>query len=153
MVKSLSVIGLSVLLAMPAAAAAQFTSVVVPPRAERTAAQAAARPTTPAAADSAARVAMSDMRSWVDSAATALGAQAPRPRLADDTLFRDTAAVAPARRPPPAAQMPARVSGQQGTQAFREGAPAPATATPLPFIALLGFAGFGAGLLLLRKRA
>ena len=115
-------------------AAAQFTATVVPPpRAKQPAAE-AARPLAAPRADSAAAARLSDLRAWVDSAAGAIAtepaadSQAPSETVGDSA---DTAMVTgPTSRSVAAAQ--------RETQEFRNAAPAPATASSLPLLALLG---------------
>ncbi|HEU5183372.1 MAG TPA: hypothetical protein VFU01_02315 [Gemmatimonadaceae bacterium] len=126
---------LAALLAAPAASA-QFTGLVTPPP----------RPAPPVelvasggdvSADTTAARRMTDMKAWVDSAAVAVAAQAPQ----------DTAT------PPVVIETPAVVAEPAPEQApaFREGAPAPDTATVLPALILLG-AGLIAGGAALRRR-
>ena len=126
-------------------ASAQFTGVVVPPK--RGAAPVA--DTTPKTVaevrDSVARVNLTNMKDWVDSAAAALGVPA--------TVAVDTAAPVVPAVPP---TMPARgeepVIPARGTTEFREGATAPNTATPIPLLALLGLSSLIGGIWLLRRR-
>lgn len=126
---------LAALVAAPSAFA-QFTGVVTPPP----------RPQPPVeliaeggdvSADTTAAARMSDMRAWVDSAAVSVAAQAP-----EDTATPPVVIETPQVAPPPA---------QEEVTAFREGAPAPDTATPLPALLLLG-AVLVAGGAALRRR-
>jgi hypothetical protein len=121
------------LFAVPGASA-QFTGLVTPPP----------RPAAPVElvaqagdvrADSSATARMSDMKAWVDSAAVAVGAQSPQ-----DTTTSPAVVETPVAAPP-----------REEVSAWREGAPAPNTATPLPALLLLG-AGLFAGGAALRKR-
>jgi hypothetical protein len=80
---------------------------------------------------------MSDMKAWVDSAAVAVATQAPRDTATPPVVIETPPAVVP----PP----------QEEVSAFREGAPAPDTATVLPALLLLG-AGLVAGGAALRRR-
>lgn len=113
-------------------AAAQFTTVVAPPRRETPAATQAAQ----AAADTSRRTALRDMSAWVDSVA---GAPAP---VVEATVVDSAAgAVEPAPEPQAAS-----------TEKFSEGARAPDTATALPFVLLLGLTSLGAGIALLVTR-
>jgi LPXTG-motif cell wall-anchored protein len=125
-------------------ASAQFTGVVVPPKAK----VAAAADTTPKAVvqerDSVARINLTNMKDWVDSAASTLGVP-KAPPVADSG-----APVAPAPIPAPVrVQVPA---DPHPTTEFREGAAAPNTATPIPLLAVLGLSSLAAGLWLLRRR-
>lgn len=132
---------IAVMLLGPLPASAQFTTVVTPPRRDRPAPAAAAdaRPQP----DTATRAALLEMRAWVDSAAEALEVDAA---TAEPATPADTLAVAPERHP--AAPIPAPRAAEP-TVAFREGAPAPDTATSLPLLALIAVGALGAGLLLL----
>lgn len=115
-------------------AAAQFTTVVAPPKRETPVAQVQA---AQAAADTARRTALRDMSAWVDSVA---GAPAP---IVDGTVVDSAAGtVEPAPEPQEAAP----------TEQFSEGARAPDTATALPFVLLLGLTSLGAGIALLVSR-
>ncbi len=118
------------------AALAQFTGLVTPPP----------RPAPPVelvasagdvSADTTTDRRMSDMKAWVDSAAVAVAAQAPQDTATPPVVIETPQAVTP----PP----------QEEVSAFREGAPAPDTATPLPALLLLG-AGLVAGGAALRRR-
>ena len=123
-------------------AAAQFTATVVPPpRAKQPAAE-AARPLGAPRADSAAAARLSDLRAWVDSAAGAIAAEP----AADSQPDSETDSK-PASEPVGDAADTGMVTGltshsvaaaQRETQDFRNAAPAPATASPLPLLALLG---------------
>ena len=124
---------LAALVAAPSASA-QFTGLVTPPP----------RPASPVElvaqagdvhADTTAAARMTDMKAWVDSAAVAVAAQAPQ----------DTAT------PPAVVETPVAEPPREEVSAFRDGAPAPNTATPLPALLLLG-AGLFAGGAALRKR-
>jgi hypothetical protein len=126
---------LTVLLAVPSASA-QFTGLVTPPP----------RPAPPVelvaqagdvSTDTTAAARMSDMKAWVDSAAVAVAAQAPQDTATPPVVVETPAAAEPA--------------PQEDVTAFREGAPAPSTATVLPALLLLG-AGLVAGGAALRRR-
>lgn len=119
------------LAAMPAAA--QFTTVVAPPKKEVPAVQAQA---AQAAADTSRRTALRDMSAWVDSVAGA-----PAPVVAETVIDSAAGAVEPTPEPQAAS-----------TEKFSEGARAPDTATALPFLLLLGLTSLGAGIALLATR-
>ncbi len=133
------------LFAVPASA--QFTGVVMPPPAKPSPVVAqSATQSLGERRDSAARVTMTNMKDWVDSAAATLGvAAAPAPAPVDSA--QSPVAAVPAA---PAVQHPASHSAE--TTEFREGARAPNTATPVPMLALLGLVSLVAGLWLLRRR-
>ena len=130
-------------------ASAQFTGVVVPPPAKAApVAKAQAQAQTLAERrDSAARVSMTNMKDWVDSAAATLGVTVAPVDSVRVELNAPAAAHAAAHTPAPGT--PARPSE---TTEFREGARAPDTATPIPMIALAGLVSLIAGLVLLRPR-
>ena len=90
-----------------------------------------------AVADTTAAARMTDMKAWVDSAAVAVAAQAPQDTATPPVVIQTPAAAEPAPR--------------EEVSAFREGAPAPDTATPLPALLLLGV-GLVAGGAALRRR-
>ena len=117
-------------------AEAQFAAVVPPPKPRADSAVAVA--TIAQQRDSAARETMTEMREWVDSAAATLGVKV-------DSTSADTAVRAVPVTPP------AEVTPRP-TEEFREGAPAPNTATPLPLVALTGGLLLLCGLVLLRRR-
>lgn len=126
---------LATLLVVPAASA-QFTGLVTPPPRPAPPVELVARAGDVTADTTAARR-MSDMKAWVDSAAVAVAAKAPQDTTTPPVVVETPAAVVP----PP----------QEEVSAFREGAPAPDTATPLPAFLLLG-AGLVAGGAALRRR-
>lgn len=118
------------------AASAQFTTVTRPaPRTD----QVVDTVVTKARRDSVARVTLTDLKTWVDSAANVA-------QTFDDSLGA----------PPPAAATVAEARPQppepRRTTSFSNGAVAPATASPLPLLALLGVGTLGLGMLLLRRR-
>lgn len=135
----------SLLLAAAAPAVdAQFTSTVTAPRPEKPAVVEARRDSLRQADSVSVVERMTEMREWVDSAAQAIAADAPPATdVVQDTVSStpatSTGAIVPEREPaaPPAA--------------FENGAPAPDTATPLPFIALVGLGSLAAGALLRRR--
>ena len=114
-------------------AAAQFTTVVAPPKRETPAEVTQA---AQAAADTSRRTALRDMSAWVDSVA---GAPAP---MVTAPVVDSAAGVVEAAPEPRAA----------ATERFSEGARAPDTATALPFVLLLGLTSLGAGIALLVTR-
>ena len=119
------------------AASAQFTTVTRP--APRTDQVAVDTTVTRARRDSVARVTLTDLKTWVDSAANVA-------ITADDSLGA---------APPPAetvAEARPQPTEPRRTTSFANGAVAPATASPLPFLAVLGVAAIGLGVLLLRRR-
>lgn len=119
-----------------ARADAQITTVIAPSKRAEAKQQEAARAEA-AAQDSVARVTLTDMKEWVDSAAASL---AIRPDTGTVPAV-DSAAAAVA---PSGAQQPARsdsaASPRAGTARgeFRDGARAPNTATDVPALALAG---------------
>jgi hypothetical protein len=136
----LAACALAVTAATPARA--QFTAVVAP-RPARVDSPTVAPATIAQQRDSAARVTMTNMRDWVDSAVATLGNRI-------DSVVVDTAAAVVV-EPPAAAVAPERPRPEP-TERFREGAAAPDTATPLPLIGLTGIVLLVAGLWLLRRR-
>lgn len=126
----------------PAPLLAQITTFVAPPRkaavdsAKATVAAAAAK------ADTTKRMALTDMKAWVDSAA---GVATPQVATADTAMYSTTQPATPSNTSHPA-----------GTTSFSNGAIAPNTASPLPFYLAGGFililAGMGT-LRLARRRA
>jgi hypothetical protein len=111
-------------------AGAQITTYMTPPRPLAETPQAIAAADS-ARKDSVATAAMTNMRAWVDSAAGV-----PAPRYVGGL---DTAALA-------------NDPGRPVTTTFSDGSVAPATASSLPMLALLGFAFFAVGALLLAYR-
>ena len=123
----------------PAALSAQFTTFVAPPRK----AVADSAPTTVAAkarADSVARMSLTDMKTWVDSAA----GTSPQVANVNDTTMAAAKAAAPATE--------AASGNVRTTTTFSNGAIAPNTASPLPAYLAAGLASFSVGLFLLRRR-
>ena len=113
-------------------AAAQITTTIVPPK-QPPAAQAAAARREAAAQDSIARVTLTDMKTWVDSAAASLALRPDTGAPVADT----TAAAQRPTTPVDTAPAPAQQRPEAETE-FRDGARAPDTATPLPSLALAG---------------
>jgi hypothetical protein len=131
-------------MALPATAAGQFTT-FTPPRPRVDSARIAPTPAQQqATADSATRVAITNMKAWVDSAAGDVVVN----RV--DSTGRPVAAPGPVTSgatPSDRAATPA-----ESTMTFRDGARAPDTATWLPLLVLVGTGAVGAGVLLLRWR-
>lgn len=124
----------------PAAASAQITTFVAPPR---KAAVDSVKPTVAQAkakADSVARMSVSDMKAWVDSAA---GTGTDVATASDTTMAAANAAVT--------TQQP-NANPRSTTTTFSNGAIAPNTATSLPTYFAAGLALFVSGLVLLRRR-
>lgn len=131
---------LAALLTFGAARAnAQITTVVSPPPKRNAATQQEVVRREQAAQDSVARVTLTGMTQWVDSAAAAL---AIRPDTgvapASDTSAAQRRADVARGNVPVAAAKPAAPQPRADTAEFREGARAPATATPIPTLAVLG---------------
>src|SRR5687768_13602809 len=129
---------------LPAGASAQFTTFVTPPRPR---VDSASTPATPAqqrvAADSVARVAITNMKAWVDSAA------------GDVVVNRTDSTGRPIAAPGPVTSGAVTPAGRdaaapESTTVFRDGARAPDTATWLPLLLLIGTSAVGVGVLLLR---
>jgi hypothetical protein len=130
---------------LPATAFGQFTSYTPPrPRVDT-----AMTPATPvqraAAADSVARVAITNMKAWVDSAAGDIVVN----RV--DSTGRPVAATGPVSTGT-ATAVGRDAASAESTSVFREGARAPDTATLLPLLVLIGTTAVGVGVLLLRWR-
>ena len=128
--------------ALAASAQAQFTA-VVPPAPKK-----AAPPTKAqvvAHADSVSRQTLTDMKTWVDSAAASMGVAA-----ADTSRDTMTVATTTTTSSTTTSQV---TTERNGTVAFSEGAPAPSTATDEPFYFLLGAGTLTIGLVLLRRHA
>lgn len=106
----------------PGAASAQFTTFIPPQNRARDSVQAAAVATQKAAADSVTRAGVTNMTTWVDSAAGTV-----TPRTIADSL----------------------ATTNQPATGFANGSTAPMTASPLPTLLLTGAISLFAGLLLL----
>jgi hypothetical protein len=131
---------------LPAAASGQFTSYAPPPRPRADSATAVATPAQQQrSADSVSRVAITNMKAWVDSAAGDIVVNrvdsAGRPVAADGPVT--SGVVTPAAR---------KAASPESTSVFREGARAPDTATWLPLLVLVGSGALGLGVVLLRWR-
>ncbi len=136
-------------------AAAQFTGVVTPPPAKPRVDTVAKRDSVAEATKQlAARV--TDMKRWVDSAALAIAANPPADTTSVTVTPSGTSATAST---PPSAEPESAtvVSSGEVTEppaepgAFRNGEPAPATASPLPLYGVLGAVTLILGLALRRR--
>ena len=124
------------------------TLVAAPPRKTEPAQQAAAQKRDQAAQDRVARVTMTGMKEWVDSASSALAIRPDTgPTTADTALATPRAATSPARR----SDSTTTARTQAPTPEFKNGARAPATATPIPAIGLAGVALVFVGVALRRR--
>ena len=129
------------------AAAAQITTVIASPKRPDTAAQQHAARVEQAAQDSIARVTLTGMTQWVDSAAAALSL---RPDTGASSRTDSTAVASPAppsTRTDSAAKDPSRDASAE----MRDGARAPNTATSFPTIALAGVGMIVLGLVMRRR--
>lgn len=123
---------------LPATALGQFTTFTTPPR--RVVDTAKVQPTPEqqrTTTDSLSRVAITNMKAWVDSAA------------GDVVVNRIDSTGRPVAAP---GQVTSGSTAAESTKVFRDGARAPDTATVLPLIMLLGAAAVGAGVVLVRWR-
>lgn len=123
-------------------AAAQFTTVVAPPKkvVEAQAAREAQVAAAAAARDTGHRATLQAMSAWVDSVA---GAPAPGTVTVDSAngaIATDSATV---------------TADRPATTKFKDGAPAPDTASPLPLVLVAGMGAMliGAALLFTSRRA
>jgi hypothetical protein len=128
---------LALLAAAPSAAAAQFTTVIRPPDRQ----VAGPTPEEQAQRDSVTTLQITSMQAWVDSVAAESAALGDTivAEVSTGAVVTDSTELAP---------------GQpqvEGTARFRDGAPAPDTATPLPMLLLTGLIAAGLGGLLLHK--
>lgn len=127
--------------------AAQFTGVVAPPKAKPSAAAVAAAAADSARRDTSTAVRLTEMKAWVDSAAVAVAAATPADTVTRaDTTRTDTAAMNRAGR------QPARTEAATGdVMTYRNGVPAPNTATLLPLVLLAGAGSLVTGAWLRRR--
>ena len=131
---------------IPALASAQITTVISAPKRQQATAQAAAQREA-AAQDSIAKVTLTGMKEWVDSAANAL---AVRPDTG--VTVTDTALATPPRAAQQRADStPGRTTTPPPADTFRDGARAPNTATPWPTLAALGLGLIAAGAMVRRR--
>lgn len=131
----------AMILMVASPAAAQFTTVVAPPKKVDATAALDPRVTDPAARDTGRRASLKEMSAWVDSVA----GTAPRvaaPQVTDSVGGEVVSQPVPDARPEP------------GTERFSDGARAPNTASPLPALLLVGLVAMatGAGMLVTRRR-
>ena len=126
----------AMILMIASPAAAQFTTVVAPPKREVATASVAANPTP---ADTGRRATLQEMSAWVDSVAGTAPAVASAAQVVDSASGD---VVVPRSEPAPA------------TERFADGARAPDTASVLPSLLLAGLAAMvtGAALLATRRR-
>jgi LPXTG-motif cell wall-anchored protein len=117
-------------------AAAQFTTVVTPPKRVVATAAMVADPTP---RDTGRRATLQEMSAWVDSVAGKAPSAGSLPSVVDSA----------------AGEVVAPVEAAAATERFSDGARAPNTASPLPALLLAGLAAIatGAALLATRRRA
>ena len=115
-----------------ATAGAQFTTVVAPPPAQKQAVAVAAAAKTETRADTAHRATMQAMSAWVDSVAGT-----PAPAVVSDSTAGNVAAGNVAAATDSMAAPTVRQE-RSGTTRFADGAEAPNTASPLPFLLVVG---------------
>ena len=132
----------AMILMMASPAAAQFTTMVAPPKRAVATAGLDARVTDPTPRDTGRRATLQEMSAWVDSVAGKAPAVASTVQVVDSARGD---VVTPSERAAPTAS----------TARFTDGAPAPNTASPLPSLLLAGLAAMvtGAALLATRQRA
>jgi hypothetical protein len=131
------IVALAVMAVMPAAAKAQITTFIAPPNPVKDSIKAAAVAEQRATADSITHAQITDMKAWVDSAAGV----APIAARTDTKTWVDSAAAT-------SLSTSADTSGRSVTSTSN-GIIAPSTASPLPFILVLGTAAMVLGLVLL----
>ena len=122
-------VGIAVLVLAPAAAQAQFTTFVAPPKKVDTIVVRDSALAAAPSADVVAGATIANMKAWVDSAAGG----GVNLRAMDSTQ-----------------QVPTVTTDR--VDAFTNGAPAPNTATPLPMLAALGMSALGIGAFLLKRK-
>jgi hypothetical protein len=102
---------------------------------------------------------LQEMSAWVDSAAVAMGIKTQSADSLTQTVPADTTVGKVIAAQPvdttggpvaDSAHIP-RETTPRRTESFRDGAPAPDTATPFPLLAMLGVSLIGAGMLLRRR--
>ncbi|HUQ83254.1 MAG TPA: hypothetical protein VM076_19025 [Gemmatimonadaceae bacterium] len=129
-----------------ARADAQITTVIEPPKKAQAKVQEAAR-REEVAQDSIARITLTGMKQWVDSAAGSLALRPDTGTAPSET----NVPVAPPQTRADSATKPARQTAAPDS-VFRNGARAPNTATPAPTVALIGATMVLAGLAMRRRR-
>ncbi len=115
---------LMLIASVPATASAQFTTFIPPQNKAKDSVKAAVVAEQRAKSDSITAASVTNMRTWVDSAAGVVA-----PTTAADSLTRAAAE----------------------STTFRNGSPAPMTASSLPLLLLLGVSSLGAGVMLLAR--
>jgi hypothetical protein len=134
--QKLAILAFSTLL--PGTALGQFTAFTTPPRPRGDTARVQTTPEQQrATTDSLSRVAITNMKAWVDSAA------------GDVVVNRTDSTGRPVAAPGPVTASP---TAAESTMVFRDGARAPDTATWLPLMVLVGAGAVGVGVMLLRWR-
>jgi hypothetical protein len=141
--QTLAILAFSTLL--PVASDGQFTAFTPPRQRVDTTTRPAPTPAQrqQATADSIARVTITNMKAWVDSAAGDVVVN----RV--DSTGRPVAATGPVTA---GATTDRSAAPAESTMTFRDGARAPDTATYLPLLLLIGTGAIGVGVLLLRWR-
>jgi hypothetical protein len=127
---------LSLIVGLPAAAAAQFTTFIPPQNKAADSVKVAVAAQKSAQADTSLNTRLTNLKTWVDSAAGVVAT----PRAAQDSLAVMNPAI------PASDSVSMKLSD---TATLRNGARAPATASDLPLLALVGAATLGLGALLL----
>jgi hypothetical protein len=122
------------ILGAPSIASAQFTTFIPPKNPVADSVKAVVAAQQKAQADSISQAQITNMRTWVDSAAGV----APAPATAADSLANAAAT---------------RTTSVTDTSVFRNGARAPETASALPLLALIGAAALLLGIFLLGSGA
>lgn len=127
---------LSLILGLPAATQAQFTTFIPPQAKAADSVKATVAAQKAAQADTSINARLANLKTWVDSAA---GVVAPSKGAQDSLAARSTAK----------ATGDSLAANAPDTSALRNGARAPATASDLPLLALSGAAALALGSLLL----
>src|SRR5687767_6996860 len=133
-----ALVAASALALTAAPVSAQFTT-FVPPKKAPVADTASTQVAAEVRADSVQKQTLTDMKVWVDSAARALAVNIDT--TAVDSMVVDSLA----------GEVVQPVPESTPTTEFREGAPAPDTATMFPMLAVAALGCLGAGALLLRR--